>query len=654
MSDLLGIIAPIKKFLAKTEEKIYVPLSSSDKEVLSLSANRIYTIPDFQREIRWANENVAQLIDDIYSSPKYLGNVILTQHSNNLFSIIDGQQRITILTMIVLCIKKYYDSQIDVFSPCKLEIESFSEFSNILSKSFPKDLLDDNTIIQSDKLHQRYKYYHLWNYILNHPTITNQISAENFLENLGKSSINIILNKSTDIGDGIRYFIDVNLKGKQLDTEDIFKSYLFKYDPGQEIRTEWYRFKENATKADIYRMNYPLLKFLEHYFYCDLYKDPKYRGLEFGEDFLTKNEFKTREANPKTFREGIHIIELIRNKTYMLNSLRNLNNAIEIMIEIVESRSTTQTFESYFCYLDESNKKVKLDQVEIKIIHNIMGKVLKDSKTLPKALIMKYILSNLLKKDFQSKSALQEIYGVYVLAVLFTVFENKKSKDVLFSVLKADDKTWYLELINQIKSYFSPEKITDTRLLAQYKLAANEDEEDYRFRCKSLATLYNFFKIRGNEVSIANGKTKALYNFIENDDSFTVEHFIISDADSKKTILVLGEKELVYEYDQKFYKKYVNSLFNFIFIPNNLNSKLKNYWFPYKISQINLDELSCEYSRMYLEKIRKLSSNIIKISQDETHYKDNLDLYFSRDFKDQYVDFARIILKEVIEKIKAV
>ena len=155
MSDLLGIIAPIKKFLAKTEEKIYVPLSSSDKEVLSLSANRIYTIPDFQREIRWANENVAQLIDDIYSSPKYLGNVILTQHSNNLFSIIDGQQRITILTMIVLCIKKYYDSQIDVFSPCKLEIESFSEFSNILSKSFPKDLLDDNTIIQSDKLHQR-------------------------------------------------------------------------------------------------------------------------------------------------------------------------------------------------------------------------------------------------------------------------------------------------------------------------------------------------------------------------------------------------------------------------------------------------------------------------------------------------------------------
>lgn len=653
MSDLLGIIAPLKKFLSKTAEKIYAPLSSNN-EILSLSADRIYTIPDFQREIRWVNENVAQLIDDIYSGPKYLGNVILTQYSDDRFSIIDGQQRITILIMILSCIKKYFDEQIDIFSPCKLEIESFAEFSNILLKNFPQDLLKDKAIVQSDKLHQRYKYYNLWQYISKHPVITDQISAENLLENLGKSTINIILNKSTDIGDGIRYFIDVNLKGKQLDTEDIFKSYLFKYDPRKEIRDEWYRFKENTTKADVLKMNYPLLKFLEHYFYCDLYKDEKYRGLEFGEDFLIKKEFKTRGEGPKTFREGIHIIELIRNKTYMLNSLSNLNNAIEIMIKIVESRSTTQNFETYFKYKDEKGKKEELDQVEIKIIHNIMRKILKDSKTLPKALIMKYILSTLLNKDPQSKESLQKIYGVYVLAVLFTVFENKKSKDVLLSVLKADNKIWYSELISQINSYFSPEKITDTRLLAQYKLAANEEEEDYRFRCKSLATLYNFFRINGNKVSIANGKAKEIYDFIENDDAFTVEHFIVSDTNSKKTIVVLKGQELEYEYEEKFYKKYVNSLFNFIFISSILNSQLRNYWLPHKMSQIKSKELECDYSRMYLENIKKLSSNMKKIPQGKTQYKDKMDLYFSRDFKDQYIEFARVILKAVIEKIKTV
>jgi len=259
-----------------------------------------------------------------------------------------------------------------------------------------------------------------------------------------------------------------------------------------------------------------------------------------------------------------------------------------------------------------------------------------------------------LNRASHSEADLQKIYGVYVLAVLFTVFENKKSKDVLLNVLKADDEIWYSELINQIKSYFSPEKITDARLLAQYKLAANEEENDYRFRCKSLATLYNFFKINGDKVSISNGKARRLYDFIENDDRFTVEHFIVSDTDSKKCALVLKGQELEYEYEQKFYKKYVNSLFNFIFIPRELNSKLKNYWLPYKILQVNLDEIKCDYSRMYLEKIKELSSEMERIPQDGLQCRDKLDLYFSRDFKDHYVEFARKILKEVIEKLKAV
>ena len=126
----------------------------------------------------------------------------------------------------------------------------------------------------------------------------------------------------------------------------------------------------------------------------------------------------------------------------------------------------------------------------------------------------------------------------------------------------------------------------------------------------------------------------------------------MSDTDSRTTIVVLDEKELDYEYEQKFYKKYVNSLFNFIFISRDLNSKLKNYWLPYKMSQIKLNDLECEYSRMYLANIKKLRSTMKKVPQDESQYKDKLDLYFSRDFKDQYVEFARIILKAVIEKIK--
>lgn len=211
-----------------------------------------------------------------------------------------------------------------------------------------------------------------------------------------------------------------------MDTEDIFKSYLFKNDSRPEVRKEWYRFKENVAKANQCGMNYPLLKLLEHYFYCDLYKESKFRGMEFGEDFLLKKEFRTKEEHLQIFREGIYLIELIRNRTYMLNSLCNLNEIIEIMIQIVSSSSITNDFISRFqCF--KNGKPVKIELCELKIFHNIIGKVLKDSKTLPKALIMKYIFSTLLGGE-PEKSEVQRIYGVYLLSVLFTIFENKRAR----------------------------------------------------------------------------------------------------------------------------------------------------------------------------------------------------------------------------------
>lgn len=116
---------------------------------------------------------------------------------------------------------------------------------------------------------------------------------------------------------------------------------------------------------------------------------------------------------------------------------------------------------------------------------------------------------------------------------------------------------------------------------------------------------------------------------------------------------MIDGQPLEYEYDPKFYRKYLNSLFNFIFIPQELNSKLKNYWLPEKLAQIDLSELKCDYTRMYLEKVRELSSTMKKIPQDAVQCKDNLDLYFSRDFKEQYIAFAKNILNTVIAKIKS-
>ena len=67
-------------------------------------------------------------------------------------------------------------------------------------------------------------------------------------------------------------------------------------------------------------------------------------------------------------------------------------------------------------------------------------------------------------------------------------------------------------------------------------------EEDHRFRCKSLATIYNYFINAEGQVKIRNGKMNDLYKFITNDEVFSIEHFIISES-KNRVILLQDNKE---------------------------------------------------------------------------------------------------------------
>ena len=649
MPDLLGIIVPLRKFLSNSKENI--TLINPDESILILEKKRSYIIPDFQREIRWNEDNVGLLLDDLLAGPKYLGNIILTQHKSNSFSIIDGQQRITILTMILTAITKYHGSDMEVLSPCKLEIESFPNFEMLLERYFPEDQINSKEVCESDHLHQKEKYLSLWQYLCNHEMIKSRKKAGALLKNLGQSSVNLILNKSDDIKDGIRYFIDVNLKGKQLDVEDIFKSYLFIQDSGKEIRGAWYRFKTNAVLAERSKISYPLLKLLEHFFYCELYKDPKYKGMEFDDKFLLKREFVTKEEEPIPYRKGCHLVELIDSKKYMLEALNKLNETIEIMIQIVQSSAPSHGFDQLFSVHND-----RLQEIELKSMHNIMKKTLLDSSILPKALIMKYILTTLRGRHVNSKNEYRKIYGVYLLSVLFTVFENKKSKDILLNVLKSDDDNWYQEAVKQINSYFSPDKITDARLQAQFKFSINEQEEDYRFRCKSLATIYNFFQVDKQHVFVPTDKISELCRFVTDDETFSLEHFIISDSKSRESVVTIEQNQVTYQYDDSFYKKYVNSMFNYIFIPQSVNSALENRWLPDKLLLLSRNyrtEIECAYSQMIIKKVKALSNAMYKAGSENPRITDGLDLFFARDYRDLYVAFAREVLTDFICHIKS-
>ena len=647
MADLLGIIAPLRKLLAQNEQTI----SINNQELLKLRRDRKYIIPDFQREIRWDEDNVSLLIDDLKRGRCYLGNIIFTQHPNNTYSIIDGQQRLTVIIMLLHCIRSLHGDCIEVLDPCSLHVDSFDKLELLIENGFSDECYFSEEVQIADKLHQAERYRQLWNYIKCHPVIINQREAEALLRNIEGSDVNLIINQSDDIREGIRYFIDVNLKGKQLDPEDIFKSFLFKNDSSQDIRTEWYKFKTNVVLAEKRSIQYPLLKYIEHYLYCDLYTDPKYKGLEFSDEFKLKKEFKTKEEVPQTFRKDSHLIEVIANNRYMLKALRSINYVISVMTEVAGSSRPTCYFAELFPCTPINGRSDSIDDNEMNVIHNIMRKMLRDSNLLPKALLMKYFIS-IIDKQPKSKKEYRKIYGVYLLSVLFVVFENKKSKDVLLGVLKADNNDWYNEAVTQIASYFSTDRITDNRLLAQYKLGTNEDGEDYQFRCKSLATIYDYFEIHGMEVTISN--LSLLKEFLTSEEKYSTEHFIVSKSASQKVKVTIEDSVIDYEIEEKCYRSYVNSIFNFIFIPKGLNSKMGNYWLPEKESILaeEPEKIECSYSKMIMSKAQILSNSFTALPLTLENYSEKLYLFFARDFRDKYIEYSREVLKAVIEKVK--
>ena len=139
MAEIKGTIVNINDFLG--EELKEVTIVSNDKEhtVFTLSKGRKYVIPEFQREIRWNKENLNILVQDIKDSNKFLGNIILAHGKDKEYWIIDGQQRLTILLMIIHFIKVKWGNQINEamdFHGCKLEIKSFKAYDKLLEKNF--------------------------------------------------------------------------------------------------------------------------------------------------------------------------------------------------------------------------------------------------------------------------------------------------------------------------------------------------------------------------------------------------------------------------------------------------------------------------------------------------------------------------------------
>ncbi|WP_187875934.1 DUF262 and DUF1524 domain-containing protein [Helicobacter pylori] len=243
-----------------------------------------FVIPIYQRVYSWGKEQCEQLWDDIIKTGgndqiegHFIGSILYVldgnTHSNNPLLIIDGQQRLTTITLLLIALRNHLSDEVKIlgkFSRKKIENrylinsdkDGDKKFRLILSES-DKDtllsLIDENKRKPSEpslKIMENFKLFEKW-------IRKNTDKLETIFKGLEKLMIVwIALEKGKD--DPQLIFESMNSKGIELTQTDLIRNYiLMGLDPEKQkiFYKKYWRAMEEAFKQNETLFN----QFVRHY-----------------------------------------------------------------------------------------------------------------------------------------------------------------------------------------------------------------------------------------------------------------------------------------------------------------------------------------------------------------------------------------------------
>lgn len=374
----------------------------------------------------------------------------------------------------------------------------------------------------------------------------------------------------------------------------------------------------------------------------DDYRDKK---ITYGTDFCLKNEVSIDGSD---YYEGTHLIEVICDNDFMKQAMISCKRAIEIISNIIRNSSINNEFKQLFnCNeLDKKGNPVKIDDQELQCFYYMMRTILLNKDVTPKILTFKYILEYLDGKNHK-KSEYKSIYSVYTAAILFIVFSTKKDNNTFTSIVNQDN--FSLKLAEWIDIRLNSIELSIGKLGAAYKYAEQEDDEsnrDQQFICKAVAILYNFIKItknNNNEIIVDCKNKSEMLSFFSNSEKYSLEHYIIADCGNLE--IKYNDTTISIPYSTQI-KRYRNSLFNYIFIPKAINTKLGNgtIFQKHDILETKKEDIACEYSINYLSKLKEyFCSYPTQEKIDQCSNENELKELFN-----EYFDNPQLFLKEFL------
>ena len=175
-----------------------------------------YIIPIYQRNYAWGDDEISSLLQDIKNACEknkeqdknyYIGSLVVSRRENSNFEVIDGQQRLTTLTLIMHHLDKL------VFRNVSFEHRDESEqaLSNLNSETLPSNF--------SQALKTIKKVFDEWG--------NNKDEIVKFL----LDKVEIIRTEVPEGTDLNHYFEIMNTRGEQLEKHEILKARLMKELP---------------------------------------------------------------------------------------------------------------------------------------------------------------------------------------------------------------------------------------------------------------------------------------------------------------------------------------------------------------------------------------------------------------------------------------
>jgi len=311
-------------------------VEAHDMQIENLFKKGRFVIPDYQREYDWEDEHINELLEDIdeilVNDNYFIGHMVFEGEFNgNEFIVVDGQQRITTITILLCVIRDLFINLGEVRLAEAIHTsyifgkdKSYNDFA-VLENRMPYPVLqayvqskpiDKDSSVTPQKSGEK-KIINAYNLIQKNFT---QFNKEQLIELRDKIlGLEVIFVAASDQVDASTIFMTINATGKDLSPLDLVKNHIFSLYPKlphiDEPNDSWKHIIENTSGS---------VKFLNNFF-ASRYK---------------------KVSDKRIFREFLKTIK-IEGKEKIKDFLLNLKNDAELFRMTIKPKASDWVSKDY-------------------------------------------------------------------------------------------------------------------------------------------------------------------------------------------------------------------------------------------------------------------------------------------------------------------